>query len=102
MTLKECLKEEDEQEQIKKNDLKNLSDLQKENFELKKTIEGLIKYKKVLADELRNRLAKNLKIEYEDFKSAEDMKMDSDLGENMRAQLKNIFSILIKEGIPLK
>ncbi len=46
-----------------------------------------------------NRIAKQIKTEYQDFKSAENMEMSIDLGENLRDQLKNIFGILEKEGI---
>jgi hypothetical protein len=53
------------------------------------------------SDEALNRLASKLRIEYRDFMDAVDIPMDSDLGENMREQLKNIFSILIKAGITM-
>lgn len=46
-----------------------------------------------------NRIARQIKTEYHDFKSAENTEMSIDLGENMRDQLKNIFAIFEKEGI---
>lgn len=52
-------------------------------------------------DEQLHRLASKLKVEYRDFKDAETLTMDCDLGENMREQLKNVFSILSKAGITL-
>lgn len=54
------------------------------------------------SDEVVNRLASKLKVEYRDFMDAQELPMDADLGENMREQLKNIFSILEKAGIALK
>ena len=54
------------------------------------------------SDEMLNRLASKLKIEYRDFKDAIDLPMDNDLGENMREQLKNVFDILIKAGLAIK
>lgn len=45
------------------------------------------------------RIAKSLKIEYEDFESAKDMEMSVNLGENLREQIKNIFKILSQYGI---
>ena len=53
------------------------------------------------SDEKMHRLASKLKVEYRDFRDAEGLTMDSDLGENMREQLKNVFAILIKAGITL-
>ncbi|MBR4400573.1 MAG: hypothetical protein IKT09_02635 [Synergistes sp.] len=53
------------------------------------------------ADEQMHRLASDLKVEYRDFHDAETLTMDCDLGENMREQLKNVFSILSKVGISL-
>lgn len=54
------------------------------------------------ADENLNKLASKLKVDYLDFKDAEDLEMSIDLGENMRAQLEEVFSILKKNGINLK
>ena len=51
------------------------------------------------SDELLHRLASKLKVEYRDFKDAENLPMSIELGENMREQLKSIFSILLKTGL---
>ena len=64
-------------------------------------IEALSRDRSKQLDEQTKRLASKLKVEYRDFKDAEGQMMDSDLGENMREQLKNIFAILIKAGISL-
>lgn len=53
------------------------------------------------SEEQFHRLASKLKIEYRDFKDAEALSMDCVLGENMREQLKNVFSILSRAGISL-
>lgn len=53
------------------------------------------------SDERIQRLASKLKIEYRDFMDAESLQMDTDLGENMREQLKNVFIILKNAGISL-
>ena len=65
-------------------------------------IEALSRDRAKQSDVLVNRLASRLKVEYRDFKDAESLPMDPDLGENMREQLKNIFSILSEAGIPLE
>ena len=49
-----------------------------------------------------NRISGDLKTEYKDFLSAADIPMSIDLGENMREQLKSLFSILKKHGIRLE
>ncbi len=54
------------------------------------------------SDEQLHRLSSQLKVEYRDFRDAEKLTMNCDLGENMREQLKNVFSILIKTGITLE
>ena len=46
-----------------------------------------------------NRLKAELKVEYDDFQDAKNMAMYVDLGENMRVQLDNIFTILEKYDI---
>ena len=48
------------------------------------------------------KIAGNIQVEYDDFKTATDIEMTVDLGENMRIQLKSIFRILKKAGVPLK
>lgn len=64
-------------------------------------MEALSRDRSRQADEQVKRLASTLKVEYRDFKDAESLEMDINLGENMREQLKNIFAILIKAGITL-
>lgn len=64
-------------------------------------IEALSRDRAKQSDEQLHRLASKLKVEYRDFRDAETLTMDCDLGENMREQLKNVFSILIKAGITL-
>lgn len=61
----------------------------------------IIRLKDQLASEKArlNRIARQIKIEYQDFKSAEDMEMSIDLGENLRLQMQVIFDIFEKEGI---
>ena len=64
-------------------------------------IEALSRDREKQSDEQLHRLASKLKVEYRDFRDAEALTMDCDLGENMREQLKNVFSILSKAGIML-
>lgn len=61
----------------------------------------IIRLKDQLASEKArlNRIAGQIKIEYQGFKSAEDMEMSIDLGENLRLQMQVIFDIFEKEGI---
>lgn len=65
-------------------------------------MDALIRDRNKQQDEQINRIASSLKIDYKDFKDAEKLAMDTDLGENMREQLKNVFAILIKAGIVLE
>lgn len=64
-------------------------------------MEALSRDRSRQSDEQLKRLSSSLKVEYRDYKDAEALAMDCDLGENMREQLKNIFAILIKAGIEL-
>lgn len=64
-------------------------------------IDALSRDRTKQSDEQMHRLASKLKVEYRDFRDAEGLSMDCDLGENMREQLRNVFSILIKAGIML-
>ena len=64
-------------------------------------IEALSRDRTKQANEQANRLTSTLKVEYKDFKDAEGLEMNVDLGENMREQLRNIFAILMKAGITL-
>lgn len=61
----------------------------------------MIRLKDEIASEKEklNRIARQIKIEYQDFKSAEDMEMSIDLGENLRLHMQAIFDIFEKEGI---
>lgn len=52
--------------------------------------------------ELLNSIASKLKCEYIDFKSAKNMPMTVDLGENLRVQINTIFQLLEKNGISVK
>ena len=52
--------------------------------------------------ELLNSIASKLKCEYIDFKSAKNMPMTVDLGENLRDQINTIFQLLKKNGISVK
>ncbi len=51
------------------------------------------------SNEQLKRLSSELRIEYQDFKDAENLPMDVDLGENMRLQIQSIFKILQKHGL---
>lgn len=61
----------------------------------------IITLKNALAKEKEKlaRIKNKLKIEYQDFISAQNMEMSIDLGENMRGQLQEVFRILQSEGI---
>lgn len=52
--------------------------------------------------ELLNSIASKLKCEYMDFKSAKNIPMTVDLGENLRDQINTIFQLLEKNGISIK
>lgn len=52
--------------------------------------------------ELLNSIASKLKCEYMDFKSAKNIPMTVDLGENLRDQINTIFQLLEKNGISFK
>lgn len=54
------------------------------------------------ADELLQKLASKIRIEYRDFADALDVPMSCDLGENLRLQLQSIFDILEKGGMKIK
>lgn len=54
------------------------------------------------ADEMLQRLASKIKVEYRDFADAVDVPMSCDLGENLRLQLQSIFDILEKGGMKIK
>lgn len=52
--------------------------------------------------EFKNKLAGKLKYQYLDFNEVEGYNMNDDLGENFRIQIKEIFNILINQGIIFK
>lgn len=64
--------------------------------------DSVIKELKKNQEAFLNKLASNLKVDYSDFIDASNEKMTIDLGENMRAQLEEVFGILEKNGIRLK
>lgn len=78
-----------------------VTQLELELQERMKMMEALSRDRAKQSDEAIHRLASKLKVEYRDFMDAIDIPMDSDLGENMREQLKNVFNILIKAGITM-
>ncbi len=51
--------------------------------------------------QFKNRLARQLKVEVQDFESIEQDPMTVDLGENMRIQLQSVFRTLRQYGIPI-
>lgn len=51
--------------------------------------------------EFKNKIASKLKYEYVDFKEVENSEINTDLGENFKIQLKNIFNELKRNGINL-
>lgn len=53
-------------------------------------------------EERISRVSEKLRIEYEDYKSADSIPMSVELGENLRDQLGDIFDILQKEGFNIK
>lgn len=54
------------------------------------------------ADEVLQKLASKIRIEYRDFVDALDVPMSYDLGENLRLQIQSIFDILEKGGMKIK
>ena len=62
----------------------------------------LLRDKDAQREEFINRISSDLEIEYKDFLSANNCSMTLDLGENMREQLKSVFTILKKHGIKLE
>lgn len=53
------------------------------------------------SDETIKRISRKLKIEFDDYRDAVDLDMDTDLGENMRLQLGSVFRILKENGFEL-
>lgn len=54
------------------------------------------------ADELVQKMASRIRVEYQDFQDALGMEMTCDLGENLRLQLESVFDILEKGGMKFK
>lgn len=79
-----------------------ISKMNREIEDRKQFAETISKNREKQSEEYLNKLASKLKIEYMDFCDAGDLEMTVDLGENMRAQLKAVFSILEKNGVKLK
>jgi hypothetical protein len=71
----------------------NQTELMSRVIELQSTIANMT--------ESKNRLVRNLKVEYNDFQDAIGMEMSEDLGENMRIQLQTVFRLLKKGGFEL-
>lgn len=67
-----------------------------------KMAEVLCRDRSKQADELLQRLASKIRVEYRDFVDALDVPMSCDLGENLRLQLQSIFDILEKGGMKIK
>ena len=53
------------------------------------------------SDEAMKRIARKLKVEYQDYQDALEIEMDANLGENMRLQLGSVFQILLDNGFEL-
>jgi myosin heavy subunit len=79
-----------------------LKDKESEIKERTKLADILSRDRAKQSEEVLNRLAAKLRVEYRDFLDAESMPMSVDLGENMRLQLKSIFDILKKNGLNLE
>lgn len=56
----------------------------------------------LVVQQLKNKIAVDLRTDYLDLMQIEKEPMSASLGDNLRAQLKNIFRILEKEGINVK
>ena len=67
-----------------------------------KMAEVLSRERSKQAEELLQKLASKIRIEYRDFVDALDVPMSCDLGENLRLQLQSIFDILEKGGMKIK
>lgn len=76
--------------------------LVEENERMRKVISVYAADKQAALSEQLNKIAAQLKAEYRDFKDAQDMEMDVNLGENFRIQLESVFKILIKAGVNLE
>lgn len=79
-----------------------ISKMNKEIEDRTQFAETISKNREKQSEEYLNKLASKLKVEYTDFYDARELNMTLDLGENMRAQLEAVFSILDKNGVKLK
>lgn len=52
-----------------------------------------------MINEFKNKLSKELRVEYVDLKEIMDEEITIDLGQNLRSQLNKVFQILIKNGV---
>lgn len=68
----------------------------------KEMIEMLRRDRTKQSSELTQRIASKLRTYYNDFIDAKDLEMSTDLGENMRDQLGEVFRILYGAGIAIK
>lgn len=82
--------------------------LRRENAELKQRLADAHAMSDLLereqqhkADVVKHQIASMLQLDYVDFQSVIDEPMNIDLGENMRVQLKNVFTLLQRKGVPI-
>jgi hypothetical protein len=66
---------------------------------LQSMIDMIEKESVFVKDEFKNKLTSKLRLEYLDFKDILSEEMTVELGENLRAQLENIFRLLKQEGM---
>ena len=78
-----------------------IAELEKEVSDRTQFAATVAKNRQMQSQEGLNKLASSLRLDYGDFCDAKDLEMSIDLGENMRAQLESVFSILKKHGIKL-
>lgn len=82
------------------------AEIENELLNTKQELDGRVELSGMLEGDYRkkqeaflNRLANEIRFEYEDFQNALNLEMTVDLGENMRLQLLNLFEILSKSGV---
>jgi hypothetical protein len=77
-----------------------LTEKEKEHQEKLQSLVDMTERESVFVkDEFKNKLTSKLRLEYLDFKDILSEEMTVDLGENLRAQLENIFRLLKQEGM---
>ena len=79
-----------------------LAEKEAEIAERTKMSELLSRDRSKQADEVLQRMASKIGVEYRDFQDAVAIPMNCDLGENLRLQLQSIFDILEKGGMKIK